>query len=309
MALRELILANRGGNVMSEHLSKDGELRSAGGDPGAVTPSGRTGRRALLLGAAAAGAGAAVSLAGGADPADAANGNPVELGQRNFATATTWVINHHGSALTAQTPGVQSALTGINTLVSMYGGGAGVTGSAVDGIGVVGTSSNAAGVYGSGALGVSGSSTYGPGVVGESDGYGVLGQANSGIGVYGFSGSGPGVVAQSLDGIALQVVGQAEFSTCGVATVKKNTKAITVTFPGVTTASIVLATMQELQSGIGVAAAVPGSGSFTITLTGIAAADTRVGWFVIGPVPAPAAARQPVIPRRVKRAEQTSVSE
>jgi hypothetical protein len=284
---------------MSEHLSKDRELRSAGGDRRAVTSSGRAGRRALILGAAAAGAGTAVSLAGGTDPANAANGNPVELGKKNFATATTWVINRHGTALAARTSGLgRSALAGINTTVGRGVGGAGVTGSAVDTAGVEGTSGNAAGVLGSGVIGVSGFSPYGPGVVGESDReYGVLGQSNSGIGVYGFSGSGPGVVAQSTDSTALQVVGKAEFSTSGVATVKKGTKAVTVTFAGVTTSSIVLATMQELRSGIGVAAAVPGSGSFTITLTRTAAVDTRVGWFVIGPVPAPATSRRPVMPK------------
>jgi hypothetical protein len=293
------ILATEGQNVMSEDLGKDRELRSAGGDPGAATPPGHSGRRALIIGAAVAGAGAVVSLAGGMDPADAANGNPVELGKNNFATATTWVINRQGTALAARTSADgQSALTGINTIVGRGVSGAGVTGSGVDTNGVVGTSGNAAGVLGSGVVGVSGYSPSGVGVIGETDGScGVSGSASFGIGVCGSSGSGPGVVAQSTQGTALQVVGKAEFSTSGVATVKKNTKTVTVTFAGVTTSSIVLATMQELHSGIGVAAAVPGSGSFTITLTGTAATDTRVGWFVIGPVPAPATNRRPGMPK------------
>jgi hypothetical protein len=44
----------------------------------------------------------------------------------------------------------------------------------------------------------------------------------------------------------------------------------------------VLATLQELQAGIAVAAAVPSTGSFTVTLTGKVTVNTTVGWFVIG---------------------------
>jgi hypothetical protein len=292
---------------MSEHLSKDRELRSAGGDRRAVASSGRAGRRALILGAAAAGAGAAVSLAGGMDRANAANGDPVELGESNFATATTSVTNRHGTALGAHTPSGLSALTGSNTCLSRGGGGAGVTGSSVDGIGVVGTSDNQAGVLGSGVIGVSAQGAYG--VVGESEeGVGVYGSSNSGPGVLGVGGPGAGVLAYNSKGTALQVMGKAEFSTCGVATVKKNTKAVTVTLAGVTTSNIVLATMQQLQHGIGVAAAVPGSGSFTITLTGTAAADSHVGWFVIGPVLATATSRRPVMPKWVRRGTEQKKS-
>jgi hypothetical protein len=69
-----------------------------------------------------------------------------------------------------------------------------------------------------------------------------------------------------------------------VATVAKSDKSVTVTLAGVTVDSIVLATLQELQAGIAVAAAVPSAGSFTITLTGDVPAATNVSWFVISTV-------------------------
>jgi hypothetical protein len=60
------------------------------------------GRRRLMLGAAAAGAGAAVGLVAGADPASAApdaNGGAVKLGKSNTATATTSVTTTAGDGL------------------------------------------------------------------------------------------------------------------------------------------------------------------------------------------------------------------
>jgi hypothetical protein len=78
-----------------------------------------------------------------------------------------------------------------------------------------------------------------------------------------------------------------EFSNCGVATVKKNDNSVTVKLAGVTIYSIVLATLQDLQAGIAVAAAVPIAGSFTITLTSKVPAATNVSWFVIGRVSIP----------------------
>lgn len=63
---------------------------------------------------------------------------------------------------------------------------------------------------------------------------------------------------------------------------KKGDKSVTVKRSGVTVSSIVLATLQELRAGVAVAAAVPATGSFTITLTDTVSAGTSVGWFVIG---------------------------
>ena len=52
----------------------------------------RYGRQALMLGAAAAGAGIALGLVGGAKPADASNGGSVLLGRTNTASDST-IIN------------------------------------------------------------------------------------------------------------------------------------------------------------------------------------------------------------------------
>lgn len=183
---------------MSEHSGIDREPGpGAVGGTRAVASSGRYGRRALMLGTVAAAAGAAVSLADGAGIAEAANGQPVELGQNNSATATTWVTNNHGAALTASTSSVvASALTGINTGASRAGSGPGVTGSSSDGDGVYGISNIAAGVVGQGgAVGVSGNAPGGIGAIGESNaGVGVLGESEESIGVCGYSNSGPGVL-------------------------------------------------------------------------------------------------------------------
>lgn len=90
-------------------------------------PRRRYGRRALMLGAAAAGAGAAAGLAA-PDPAEASNGQPVLLGKSNKATATTSITNKLGNA---------------------------IAGASTNAIGVRGSSVNATGVYASGAIALS----------------------------------------------------------------------------------------------------------------------------------------------------------
>ncbi|MGO9344663.1 MAG: hypothetical protein ACLP6E_19425 [Acidimicrobiales bacterium] len=151
------------------------------------TSSRSYGRRALMLGAATAGAGAAVSLGARPDPADAATpdaGTPkVKLGKANTATATT--------SISMAVDG-DSGIEGIDT---SSGGGYGLYGSSENGYGVFGTaaSENGTGVYGTCAgeygIGVYGTAfgeyTFGVfGTAGE-NGYGVFGTANSGTGVYG----------------------------------------------------------------------------------------------------------------------------
>ena len=162
----------------------------------------------------------------------------------------------------------------------------GTDGSPDGAFGVQGTSRVGVGVYGvgtSGAYGVQGVSTISSGVYGSSpSGYGVNGNSGFGTGVNGDSTSGVGVQASSSKGTALQVNGKASFSNSGVATVKKNARTVTVKVTGMTKSSIVLATIQHAHSGLSVEAAVPSAGSFTITLTAKAPANTAVGWFVIG---------------------------
>jgi len=175
-------------------------------------------------------------------------------------------------------------------------GGYGVAGSSTNGYGVAGSSVNGTGVQGTtsanGESGVAGIDNSGldeaSGVSGTSTiGYGVSGFCPNGVAVYAESTNGYGVYATG-GGTALLVQGtsvfqgKTEFTNSGVATVKKNGTAVTVKLKEVSATSIVLATLQELQAGLAVAAAVPVAGSFTITLTAKATADINVGWFVIG---------------------------
>jgi hypothetical protein len=68
-------------------------------------PTKLLGRRALLIGAAATGAGVVTAFAAGREPAEAANGAPVMLGAANAASATTSVATTSGNGLQAQNVG------------------------------------------------------------------------------------------------------------------------------------------------------------------------------------------------------------
>jgi hypothetical protein len=90
--------------------------------PGQGRPA-RVGRRRLMLGAAVAGAGAAVGLVAGADPASAANGAAVLLGESNTATATTSVTTTAGDALegSSSAGGSFAGVLGINSAEGGFG--------------------------------------------------------------------------------------------------------------------------------------------------------------------------------------------
>jgi len=151
-----------------------------------------------------------------------------------------------------------------NPRAAVYGSTAG-TGAAVEG------DSNGAGP---GVFGFS--EGTGPGVRGASVGRnpGVEGQS---------SGTGPGVLAlNDGSGPALEVQGPATFSRSGVATITARKKSVTVSFPGVTATSMVLATLQTMAKGVAVAAAVPALDSFTVRLTKAPKTDVVVAWFVMG---------------------------
>jgi hypothetical protein len=242
---------------MGEQARSDRSAGAGGRERAAGAGRGGYGRRAVLAGAAAAGVGAVAGLAGGTGAAQAADGSPVELGETNHASATTWVITSSGTGLAGRTSTAHaSGVAGIDD------GGTGT------GNGVYGRSTTGTGVYGTSA-----------------DGQGVLGASTVGYGVFGTSGvHGVGVVAANENlngGLALQVIGQAEFTTTGVVTVKKGHSSVTVSASWVSSEMIVLATIQELQAGVYLAAAKPGSGKFTISLNKAATADLPVGWFVI----------------------------
>jgi hypothetical protein len=241
-------------------------------------PAGTARRRALLLGAAAAGAAAAATVAGGgaADAAD--SGSPVLLGKTNTASASTAVVAKLGDGLTGQTTTVgQSGVAGID--VTPVKGAHGTYGQSTHGTGVLGVSFHGTGMTGfastAGESGVSALNT-------AKKGYGLFGQANDGVSVFATSADGTAVHASSAHGIALEVSGKTNFSHSGVVMVPGGGKSVTVRLDGLTSSSIVLATIQRPQEGLAIAGAQAGEGSFEISLSGKAAADVPVGWFVIG---------------------------
>jgi hypothetical protein len=127
------------------------------------------------------------------------------------------------------------------------GVGAGVAGSA--------TSASATGVDGSGTGGATG----------------LRGTSDTGIGVY----------AASTKGAALEVVGKVSFNRSGITTIPAKSASATVDLAGVSSSSMVLATLQQAAGSVGVANVVPASGSFVINLSGAPAASVRVAWLVL----------------------------
>lgn len=246
-----------------------------------AAPSGRFGRRAVMLGAAATGAGVAASLAGGgaagaAEPA--AKGAAVLLGQSNSAHGTTQVITRTGDGLKGQTYDTDhSGVVGYDT--STASGGHGVFGRSTHGFGVFGISDHSTGMVGqcksfnqSGVAGIDLSTATGA--------HGVFGASAQGDGVYASSTHGTGLRAQSAHGIALHVQGKARFAHSGVAKVSAGNDSVTVSLPGLKSDNVILATIQR-PSGVAVAAAEAGNGSFKITLTGSVEGDCPVGWMAI----------------------------
>jgi len=111
---------------------------------------------------------------------------------------------------------------------------------------------------------------------------GLSGLSVGGVGVYAGSNTGIGMFATSNTRTALSVNGPVQFTSAGVSTIKKGSSTVTVTTSAVTTSTLVLATLQQFQTGVHVSAAVPAAGSFTITLNGAATTDLPVAWFFIG---------------------------
>ncbi len=240
------------------------------------------GRRALMLGAAATGAGVAASLAGGG-LADAAQGTEpatpampdvnsaaVLLGKSNAAHGTTQVITKSGNGLKGQTfDKGQSGVVGFDT--ATVTGGHGVYGNSTHGDGVLGISQHGNGIVGQG-------STPGKsGVVGIDAAPGGGGNA-----VFAQSHHGTAVLATSGSGVALHVEGVAKFSHSGVVSIPGGHQTATVHTSGVSEGSIVLATIQRPESGVSIEGATAGSGSFTITLSKKPTNAITVGWLVLG---------------------------
>jgi hypothetical protein len=162
-------------------------------------------------------------------------------------------------------------------------GSAGVYGfSSTDGPGVFGDG----GVLGAGPIAVMGVGAIG--TVGLGDGLGPPGQF--GAGVYGYSGSSSaplppnnvGIYARG-DGtaIALQVQGKAKFSRSGRTYVSAGHASRAVTYAGVTTSSLVIATLATYRSGVYIAAVVPASGKFTVYLNKAVTASTYFVYLIL----------------------------
>ncbi len=180
-------------------------------------------------------------------------------------------------------PGVIGVGAGVGDGVDGTGGnngGAGVAGFASaassNGIGVTGTGNGT----GAGVVGTGGNNGgTGAGVQGT-------GGSNGGPGVHGTSraASAPGVLAENIaSGPALQVSGPAAFSRSGALTVAAGKSSATQTGVALTSASLVLATLQQNLSGVYVRAAVPNTAgsSFTVYLSKAVTAATKVAWFIV----------------------------
>lgn len=229
--------------------------RSVGGEA-------RYGRRAIVLGVAAAGATVVAALSAGEKPADAANGDAVKLGEGNSASASTQITTSDGNGLSALTLG-DSAI-GVYGFSAASGGGTGVEGDSNYGTGVIGVTEE------NGQSGVHGKD------VSASGGYGVSGRSDNGIGVY------------CQGATALQVDGVAGFSRSGIAvvagSVAKPEKRVTVSGIDLSATSLIFVTPQGHVGGVAVEAAVPdvASSSFTIYLTDVVTISLPMAWFVVG---------------------------
>jgi hypothetical protein len=202
----------------------------------------------------------------------------------------------------AQGNGLNDAGAGVKGVGGNSGPGVSGQGGPDNGTGVHGSGSGtAAGVRGDGFTGVVGfGSSDGNGVEGTGgviNGIGVWGMGQgTGAGILGTGFHGPavhgradfadavGVLAEnSAGGVAFKATGPASFSRSGVLTVRAGRSAVTETGVALTSASLVLATLQQDRAGVWVRSAVPdvAAGSFTIHLSKAVTAGTKVAWFIV----------------------------
>jgi len=191
-----------------------GQPNSDSVDSGVASGAPRVARRTLVLGVTAAGAGMATALVAGADPALAAEGGAVLLGESNTAKGTTSITTKKGVGLQATTSADSSI--GLSGTDASSGGGVAVQGTSTNGFGVLGSTdadgpAGVAGVNSSpdGGYGVQGVSSAGTGVYGSGN-YGVAGDGTDEPGIAGYSENSFGVYAVSGNANALQVEGDAD---------------------------------------------------------------------------------------------------
>jgi hypothetical protein len=172
------------------------------------------------------------------------------------------------------------------------GGGYGVAGRS-GGVGVL--AENTAQGYGllarSSGVAINGDSAFGTGVVGRGLGQSSIGvygevQGSAATGVLGNATSPTGVGVDALNpggGVALRVRGKAAFSRSGKVTVPAGAQSTVKTGVALTSASLVLVTLQQRRPGVVVEAAVPNvtGSSFTVHLNKPVTTSTVLAWFVI----------------------------
>jgi len=222
-------------------------------------------------------------------PASAASGGNVILGQTNAETLGTGITNSSdgGTGLFAEATGSGVGLIGITDSGKGVQGVANGDGDGVRGQTDSGSRSGVVGVNAGGGNGVFGqvSNSGSSGVYGQNDGtgFGVAGRAASGVGALGDSANGVGVWANSQNATALKVTGKAKFSRSGVLTIAAGKSSATQTGVQLTSASLVLATLQQDRRGVWVRSAVPkvSAHSFTVHLSRTVPARTKVAWFVV----------------------------
>jgi hypothetical protein len=245
-------------------------------------------RRNILRKGAAGALGAAAASAITATRASAADGDPIILGQENFASSPTVIKQTQ--------PGDTSSLAfggGFLSAVSAEGPvvfgtldlGGGSLRVATDFISPAISASTplsgpaiSADAQGTGIIA---SGIHGPGVIGESaDAAGVHGRSDHGTGVV--AEAGPHV---QFEGTAFEAVGPVKFSTSGLADVAASTDRVIVD-PGVpiTAQSKVLAMLQGNSGNKSMVEHVevnPAGGTFLIVLTKPPTRSVQVAWFLI----------------------------
>lgn len=228
---------------------------------------------------------AAAALAGAATlvtptTAQAATGDAIRAGQTTSANRATKLVGtpfaaSDSSAALLSVVGPRDGSSGHTLEAVNFGGGSAIlasgTGPDPD-TGVGGGPSILATIIGSGSAEDRAVSIKG---IGFGRAIGVVGAAQSGggIGLLGLA---------DEDSIALKVDGKAVFSRSGKEQIPAGSRKAVVALPGVTQASLILATLQQQAAGFTVESAMPLADKFVIRLNKPApAGGLPVAWFVV----------------------------
>jgi hypothetical protein len=252
--------------------------------------------------------GEADSIDGTGVRGDAPGASGIGVEGRSTGATGAGVVGRATASTSNQTLGVfgqSDATTGVGVYgiaVASSGATTGVYGDATQssaGTGVYGTG-QAKGVYGksgpggTGVVGFTGSTPPAPppdtGIYGRSDtggagGRGLTGFCGTGIGLLGQSDTGEGVVAycNTTTGNALRVSGKVALSRSGKLTIAAGHSSLTKTGIALTSASLILATLQTNVAGLFIQAVVvnPAGSSFTIYLNKAPTISVAVAWMAV----------------------------